>query len=428
MKPLIIEREKVEELVQQIIAKLPTPKAEFKALAKQLNVSPIDLRITGEHLEELILELSKVDAVCDLCDGRILNSGQGGIAIRIEDIARWIVSVSHVLPIDSILQKLESFLCFDYMPVIQTIAISGLSPREEIQITEDITLIPFESLPSSYGKEALSPSYLQPEFLLKIGLTPQHRQIGYRPPKAALVRNLKLRPKLYSSKDIAKHGADFLPFYELCEFLVLFKEATPLYVAGWCDTSDEVPFKSLLGEGYSAPIIDSLSRTEVAITQKDWDELAPLYQKFVQLPQNVRDLLRVPIQRINQSRRRVNLADKAIDLGVACEALMLNDKSHKEQISFTLRLRASLFLASSYEERETLMHFFSAFYSCRSIAAHTGKLDSKVKIPFRGKIKPSMILEEGDRYCVDAIIKIINLGHFPDWNRLLLANSYDTAG
>lgn len=148
--------------------------------------------------------------------------------------------------------------------------------------------------------------------------------------------------------------------------------------------------------------------------------ISDVYAKFSRLSQEDRDLLRIPFQRLNQARRRRNLADKAIDQGVAFEALFLNDKSHKDNISFTFRLRASLFLGGNIQERRDLLNFFTAFYSCRSEAAHTGKLGSVIKVPLRGRISAADILTESDTLCERTIIKIIEIGGFPDWTELML--------
>ena len=75
-------------------------------------------------------------------------------------------------------------------------------------------------------------------------------------------------------------------------------------------------------------------------------------------------------------------ADKAIDLGVAFEALLLNDRSHKDQIAFTFRLRAAWFLGSSKDNRRELINLFDKIYECRSKAVHTGRLNGTVKLIF----------------------------------------------
>ncbi|MGZ8934773.1 MAG: hypothetical protein ACXW04_07720 [Methylobacter sp.] len=129
--------------------------------------------------------------------------------------------------------------------------------------------------------------------------------------------------------------------------------------------------------------------------------------------------MRIPIQRLNQSRRRKNIADRAIDLGIAFEALYLNDRSSTEQISFTFRLRAAWHLGGCAEYRKMLIKMFKMIYELRSKAVHTGKIDQEVKLN-KKTISTTDFLNQADSLCVQSIRKIINDSHYPDWESVIL--------
>lgn len=408
--------------ISQALVRLPT-----QFLSSSASISDIIKHyslIKPEDIVGLVKILRGDSVVCELFDDKMFNMGHCASSVSLESLASWLIGVARFEGVDTTIGYLESFVNSSSTTCWNVLAISGISVTEEVLIGNGMKLIPFDDLPQSCEKDAISPSYLKPEFLLRQGYIPLHTNNVYRPPSVALVQESCISPKTYSREDMSVPGQDFQALYEFCEFLTLVKSATPVSVGAWVDLPESTPCKQLLSSGWSFPFIDVLSRSETSINQQDWNQVSELYKKFVGLPQEIRDLLRVPIERINQARRRSNLADRAIDLGVACEALLLNDKTHKDQISFTLRLRAALFLGSDFEDRKKLLNFFTAFYSCRSQAAHTGKLDAKIKVSHRGPLDANTILSEGDGYLTDAIKKIIELGRFPDWDELMLKKEF----
>jgi hypothetical protein len=146
-------------------------------------------------------------------------------------------------------------------------------------------------------------------------------------------------------------------------------------------------------------------------------------KKFFSLTPEVREKLRVPIKRLNQSRRRQNPADKAIDLGVAFESLFLGDRRNNEQITFTFRLRGAWFLGKDKQDRRDLVCFFNSIYDCRSVSVHTGKLGQKIKVKNRGEIEITKFLEEADDLCFRSIKAIIDSEEFPNWDEIILGDN-----
>lgn len=343
--------------------------------------------------------------------------------ITIELLAKWLTITAHQIGVNTAIDQLHTFLTAKGTPARAILAISGIAPEEEITISGSLKLVPFESLPSSTPKTALAPLYLKNEFLIQQGFIPFHPQVNSRYPKAALVKDIEIFPKVIENFERDINPIDYSELYEACEFLALVKKSTPVPAGSWPELDVSVPCKQVLGSSWSYQTPDVLSNTDTILNTSDWLVISDIYAKFSRLRQKDRDLLRIPFQRLNQARRRRNLADKAIDQGVAFEALFLNDKSHMDNISFTFRLRASLYLGQTIQERQYLMEFFTAFYSCRSEAAHTGKLGPAIKVKNRGKITIAEILNESDTLCERTIIKIIEDGGFPDWTNLMLGTN-----
>ncbi len=377
--------------------------------------------VDKDALKKLVDYLKVERDIASTFDETMVNTGNGASRLTIESLVKWLVITSHLCGVKEAIRKLNVYLGLDHSPALAILAISGIKPSEHIFISDTMVLIPFEDLPTSRPKETLDPPFLKSELLEQFGFMPFSTFGGFRPPKAALVKKVGISPKIYKDDYSLVSSVNYLELYEACEFLTLFSDATPVPIGTWSEFENSVPCKQFLGSSWSSPSPDVLSSKDLEFNTSDWENFKDLYEKFSHMSQNNRDLLRIPIQRINQSRRRKNYADKAIDQGVAFEALFLNDKSHKDQISFIFRLRASLLLGDTIEQRQDLMNFFTGFYSCRSLAVHTGKLDKKINIPSRGKVETGELLKESDHLCIRAITKIIINGEFPIWNNLLLS-------
>lgn len=397
--------EKLETLMQDLLDN----GVKIEKKGKNIIVNPNLFNTLLEHLQSN-------ESIVENFENCMINKGCGSSSISIHSLGRWLITYSLQHNIEQALKSLNDYIKSSYAPALAVLAVSGIIPREKIQISDDIELIPFDSLPPSHIKEELYPKILQQGLYF---ISPSVN--SYNPPKAALVKRIKLSPKSYKKdKDHTLPREDLSDLFNACLFLTLFSDSTPVPYTSWIELEEQVPCKEILDNEVSFPSYIDLSREDREIIPYHWDKLKPLYEMFMTLSQKDKDHLKIPIQRLNQARRRLSCVDKAIDQGIAMEALFLNDKSGSEQISFLLRLRASLWLGSDIEEREKLLHFFSAAYTCRSKAVHNGKLAQEIRVSHRGNIHINDLLQESDQLCVDAIKKIINYGGFPDWNKLVL--------
>lgn len=423
-----MDNEIVEGLISNILKHGYQPLIfRFKSLS-EIDSSPYRYHGNFETkaLEELVNYLGSIPELVEIFDNKMMNVGDGASRVTIDLLSKWLVITSYINDIGYAIELLNSYLKSETTSVLSILVISGIEVSDRIKISDAIELVPFDDLPASVPKESLYPPFFKEDFLSQLGIIPLSINKGFYFPKAALVKRVQISPKSFSNDESVMLPIDVADLYEVCEFLTLFSDATPVPLGSWTELDDSIPCKQMLGSAWSQPVPDVLSVKDVALHHSDWQEIKLLYKNFSNMTQQNRDLLRIPIQRVNQARRRKNIADKAIDQGVAFEALFLNDKSHKEQISFTFRLRASLLLGNTFEKKQELMNFFTSFYSCRSMAVHTGRLDQKIKIPHRRKVHANELLNESDELCIKAIKKIIENGEFPDWNKLVLTSNVNS--
>ena len=114
-----------------------------------------------------------------------------------------------------------------------------------------------------------------------------------------------------------------------------------------------------------------------------------------------------------------SLVDQAIDLGIALEALYVEERA--PEIGFRLRIRAARHLREDPEERGTVIEQLRRFYDLRSDAVHRGELGpGKKKIRGKG-YEHSEVIEMARALCREGILKVIYAGGLPDWERMALA-------
>ena len=101
-----------------------------------------------------------------------------------------------------------------------------------------------------------------------------------------------------------------------------------------------------------------------------------LYRNLHENP-DLREKLRIPIDRWIKSKADRNSVDKIIDLGIAFEALYLSDIRETTELSFRLRLHAAWHLGENEEDRKALMKEFGEIYRWRSAVVHKGNCRTK---------------------------------------------------
>jgi hypothetical protein len=114
--------------------------------------------------------------------------------------------------------------------------------------------------------------------------------------------------------------------------------------------------------------------------------------------------------------RRASATDSAIELGIALEALLLNDLDRdRGELTFRLRLRGARFLGATPSETREIFKSLRLAYDLRSRAVHSGNTPEELD-----GVPSSKILETGYGLTVAAVEKIIRLGKSPDWTDVVL--------
>lgn len=376
---------------------------------------------TEKSIEDELLGFLRSQSSLEVFNDKMLNQGNSWMQVSHRELLQWLLYVVSVRGTEAAIDSLHRFLLADHVPALQVLAVAGVEVEQPVELGADLRLVPFSLVPRSRAGDALDPPLLKPENSVRLGLHfPLVHVIRQRCPTAAIIRNVKLRPKAFGKEDVVRGVIDFALLYRACACLTLVGQAAPLPIADWFVLEDWVPCANFFGSGWGAPVHDVINVFPFKLSLEQAQEASAICKQLEAASRGLWDKLWVPIQRLNQARRREDTVDKAIDLGVSFEALYLNDESPNDQISFTFRLRAAWHLGATKEERKDLIAFFGKVYECRSKAVHTGRLDNKVKLKGKDKIPTDAFLKEADALCAKAIKKIVQAGAFPNWGDLIL--------
>jgi hypothetical protein len=341
-------------------------------------------------------------------------------------LATWITDNSYRQGIDATLKAIKRYLALDYTPTVEILAVTGIEIQEEIELGNGIFLAPMNNVPSIKVREALTEKIIVLEAETDLGFSPLAVWMrGRKPPTAGLYCFTKLKPQtckeddLNHIKSLQTKGA----LYEACACLALIGPSAPKPLAYWSELEEWVPLNGYTGSGFSYVPIEVLSGSQYLFSKADLLEARNLYGQFLSCSENTRTKLRIPLARLTQAVGRSNLVDKALDLGVALESLLLNDLGSNEQLSLSLRIRGAWLLGEDANDRHRLERIFKQLYHYRSQAAHRGKFD-KDRVKIDSDLIPIQdFLKTGEELCAAIIKKILEKAKFPEWNRLILGMS-----
>jgi hypothetical protein len=119
--------------------------------------------------------------------------------------------------------------------------------------------------------------------------------------------------------------------------------------------------------------------------------------------------LQVALDRLIQALRRKHGVDKAIDLGIALEVMLLHGigANDRGELRFRSSIRGATFLGDEKTERLEIFRILKESYDLRSQAVHSGVLK---------KGKAEQILEQAANICAQIALKLIERRSFPDWD------------
>ncbi len=348
----------------------------------------------------------------DLCKFEDGMMKLGNYAARVPrgSLSSWIWSKRAELGIDHAIELLDRFVTSTGIPGYEYIVIQGLKIDAAFDLSKEISVLPFWALPETFSKQHCA------------NVLKEHDPSSRLLSELVVIRKSSLsNPKFLLSDEEAKQVRSKVLFIsakrelvDAAQCLTVLGPSSPTIVADtlWYP-EDWIPCIPH-GSGFALTISDLRNLFIYHLTEEDKTKARNIYEAYSKLPTNTKTKLQVCLDRLNRASCRISNVDIAIELGIAMEAVFLNDVSNDGEYTFRLRLRAARLLGEDRQSRQRVFILFRDLYKCRSQAVHTGRVDDTIN-----KNSTTEVLREGRSLVARAIEMIIQNG-WPDWDDIVL--------
>lgn len=406
-----MDRDKVLELLGELpLKELAVPKTT-NIMKFHVEWNGILEESGGKPYVDELLEILKASGELQIYDGSMLNMGSGFSKIEFGQLANWLIwRAAHTSPKEAV-EDLEKSVSQDSSDAWDVLVLDSLAVPRFYEITEDIFIMPLADAPESYYKYELEKQ--RESMPVLPGAIP--------PDRCVLVQRRAVAPRFRepeNSDGMIEHGVSRgSQLFDLARCFTLIQDACPIPSLEYTQICDHVPCAQFTGWGAGSPLFDVVSGPSFKLTDEVVVEVVEYFSLFRNLPQEDKPFIGLVMDRLNQAKRRRSLADKAIDLGMALEVLLLRKERPHTQIQMTVRLRGAWLLGEDVSSRKEIYGHLGKMYSHRSAAVHQGVLNPGTS----DKQKKLMgDMERGISLCIDAIKKLMDIGYPDDWNDIVL--------
>lgn len=367
----------------------------------------------SENLKAALERRQREDVICMLREARVVPEGTGwttvlpsGTACKLDvpELADWLVNRSEEIGPAAAIAEWQRFLAEDEVAVQQVAVLYGVEVRSTYTISETVRIVSLRELDESPFIEG---------FYEKVA------PILMMPASVAVVRDVSWPKSNYlTTGPVESFGPNSREIESMRELSLLL--ATVLRSPVLCGVYWEQPKKWVPAAPQAVYTIPQanfrpLLRRAKRIGEAHCATLVRLFEMFSVLDGDVKQGLRIPLDRVNRAMLQSETVDSAIELGIALESFFLHDEQINEQINLTIRMRAARYLGTSQIERQRIARLVGNLYTLRSEAVHRGSFTPKSS----RKLNPKGCLRQGVRILSRALRKVIGEGRMPDWNRIL---------
>ena len=298
----------------------------------------------------------------------------------------------------------------------------GIKCEENIELTKNTSIAPIDSIPETSRLNALLKDPTAAE-ILSWHNTMSAATIANSPTqkidRAALISEYTVDCPLFLVSDNIS-SASFEMREKKYEELSYEHETARLclLLSGKCYPQNEVRWFQYL----NSPLTHWLGASSVSINP-DWnisgharavapidkdDETEKLVRSFLALGPQHRQVIQTSINRVQYSSARVQTGERALEIAIALESLLLSDE--KGDNKFKTSLRSALLIRTTPEERKTVRDIVEKMYDIRSDFVHKGATDKDLKIKEcagYGALTPVQIVDEARKIAIEIIITVL---------------------
>jgi hypothetical protein len=350
--------------------------------------------------EAAVLAALKADPLLTRLEHYLIGFSTHASRVLLHHIARFLIIEAKASGVAAAVSAVTRFLRTSSFPAQEVAALDGITVSEPLKLADDAMLVPWSSAPkpaSPFEKEGIR--FVPP------GLEAPD-------PSSAIVIDVSVQRFLLPQLDFNKFR---LPVFtgKASEYLACLAIAGPagphilrhyVLLPTWVN--------EITGSGYgfgmSTPEISS-QFPHCSFSKPDEPKLISICNVYSRAKPDVRKRLAIPIARLNRAIRRRDLVDKAIEIGIALESLLMEGKIEGE-ISHKMAERAALLLGTDYRSRLRIFRLVKALYELRSKGAHMGRvMKSKFDLGEEKGVHVEYVIDDGMNLIASIIQKVMEL-------------------
>lgn len=361
---------------------------------------------------QTVVEYLKRDKRVKALEGKMISSGSSAGSFELNTLAMWFLWCANENGIEVANDCLNSFLDSEEITAINVLWVLGFEVEKSIKLKDGYSILPINEMLDSNEKE----SFLRHP----LGLGPPVFQINPQP-KSAITKSCSV--KKIQDEDPSKSFENDKKFfdtshrlYEIALLLNTISGVSCLPFYSTSHTDSKTPFGPFGGSGGGSSLYDVIGHGQTKLEIESKAMIDKLRDSFNKLDDTEKKRIKIVLERISQAKRRDQIEEKILDLGISLEMLLLQDNPNNEQLSLTFRLRGSWLLGKTPQERVKIYRQLREIYNYRSQVAHSGVL-CKGDFTKIDNVRKSFI--EYQSLAEEICQKIIINGK-PDWNKLLL--------
>lgn len=292
-----------------------------------------------------------------------------------------------------------------YITALWNVPVEG-----DMQITPQISLVPFEALRDSEQKRWLTDQVL--------ARGPVLTMFEGRPPTSALVVQYRVEPYLRDPAEPSQLDQNFIDLHtlisEVTRVLTLIGPRIPLHVANWFNFNDPDLECAQLGRSRGTQIVEILPRMSFAAAPMlDAAEAQQTIAQFQGLQPQTKKKVITATSRLKHGLSRHHAGDQAVELSIAFETLT-GDAANAE-MTHKVSERAVRMLGGPPDVRARNLAILKKTYEVRTKVVHQGEHASGTLMIANEKMTVDAVMTDAARLCAELIKIVIKRGSVPSW-------------
>ncbi len=347
------------------------------------------------------------------------NNGRGYGPFRSNEAALFLCHQGGQFGATNAVNKLIKIFSHKETDLICLMALRGINCKNKIQLTKKVKMVPLSQLPISNIKVSLEQQ--NPIQLLNISNFSAFNSLSmpfYNIEKAFLITTIKVKPVLFDNRTkkvglspAYLEATSCLNNIRLC--LTAIGICSPLEEFSWVQFKDEALEDAVHASSSRSfkhiEIIPRKLRESKKIQEK---EAALFIKSFLKLDGKFKKRIVIALERLNQSMRRQTVGEKAVEISIALETLLLGEE--KGDNIFKTSLRSGIVISPNLSDRRECRKIIKKIYGYRSDLVHKGENSNNVS-------NSVDITERAIHFTAKIITILIKYGKDPEWSELELS-------